>query len=303
MLEKNVFDSKDLDRILSSPSREEALKVLFDTDMAASASEEKSLERILEEDLLHLKEIISDLTKSEKEGLLAFLFLKFDALNLKVALKERLLNQASRLSVDCSNSSFDEIKLRLEKKEVLKNPYVERLVSLSTLSLGEKADSFSIEQAVDKAFLSVRLEAARKIGGLALEVSRLEIDICNLKNRVKNKRNFAPGGNLSSKNLDNLLLLKEAGPKSLDRFLEVFDLSRIIKSYQERKSEHILEKDLEKFLSNRILQKERERGNGVDKIIAFFTKKINAHQNIRLIMFSKESGIPSDKILESLLPL
>ena len=54
------------------------------------------------------------------------------------------------------------------------------------------------------------------------------------------------------------------------------------------------------FLKNEILGKERDRGSGIDKVISFYTRKINAHSNIRLILFGLENNLTPDEIRQNI---
>ena len=88
MLEKNIFDKLDLQRMMTASDRQEAFKVLFDTDLAQIAAKEDNIEVILQKDLQGLKKILYQMLKDTNINLFYFLFLKLDALNLKIALKQ-----------------------------------------------------------------------------------------------------------------------------------------------------------------------------------------------------------------------
>ena len=159
----------------------------------------------------------------------------------------------------------------------------------------------SIDERVDMAYLETKRLLASKIKSLPLDITRFEIDIANLKNSIKKKESFLKGGNLSHSEIKKLLLGRMGMvSRGLERFLGAFELSTLIDNFEKSRSETDLEKGLEKFLSNRILQRERDVG-GIEKVMGFFTRKINAHSNIRLILFQKDSGIKN--IEKNLLPI
>lgn len=293
VLEKNIFDRQDQERMLNSPNKEEAFKVLFDTDMAEFLEGERDIENIFEKDLLKTKKILFEILKDTKEELFYFLFLRFDAHNLKVILKER--NYPFFLF---SIVPFE--KLKKDMGGDMGNQYVEQMISRSLLNLKR----FSVDEAVDMALLEIKLKLAKKIKGLPLEIVRIEIDIANLKNFIKNKSIFLGGGNLSKGDILKILG-KEKGftSKGLEVFLEVFNLSILIKDFEKLGSEKALEKALEKFLAEKVLQKEREEQEGIEKAMGFFYKKIDAHSNIRLILFQKDSGILLKEIEDNFLPI
>lgn len=296
VLEKNIFDSLDADRMINAPNREEAFRVLVDTDLAVDSIKSNDLDSILENDLMRLKDFVYNIVKNEQIELFWFLFLKFDALNLKVALKTRL--PAGREKADFFQSSIissEKIKARLADGHPLANEYLELLVKEALES------PFNIEQAVDSAFLKTRLQLANTIGKLPLRIAKLEIDISNLKNLIKNKEIYVLDGNLTKNDLEILIgRREEAISKGVERFLEMYNLSLIVKEFKNTGDEKILENGLEKFLTNEILGKERDRGSGIDKVISFYTRKINAHSNIRLILFGLENNLTPDEIRQNI---
>ena len=305
VLEKNIFDYNDQRRMISAPDRETAFKVLFDTDMAESSVQEKEIEKILEKDLVATKEFILKTVKEEKIELFWFLFLRYDALNLKIALKERSLNEETfDTYFKHSIIDYSDVKKRLEdKKHAVKNEYVESMIERSK-DLLENKEVFEIEEVVDMIFLETRLKIAEKIGSLPLMIAKLEIDIANLKNLIKEKDKFVNGGNLSREDLEELLNIDEGTfPKGLERFLEAYELSLVMKKFKETGSETTLEKELEKFIGEEILKRERDKGSGIDKIVSFFYRKINSHANIRLIFFAKESGLSIEEVENNILPI
>jgi len=290
VLEKSIFDKQDLERMISASNKEEAFKVLFDTDLGETASKENRIEIILEKDLESLKEILFKMLRDTKIELFYFLFLKFDALNLKVLLKEK-----EEPCFKSSLVSFEKLRMFLQDGSIIDNEYVDKMAKEALLAKG------SIDERVDKAHLKTKLLLAKKIKGLPLDIVRFEIDIANLKNLIKRKESFLKGGNLSYSEMGKVLSGKMGMvSKGLERFLGAFELSFLIEEFEKTGSEADLEKGLEKFLSNRILKKERE-GGGIEKVMGFFLRKVNAHSNIRLIFFQKDSGI--ENIENNLLPI
>lgn len=302
ILEKNIFDHQDQERMINAPDKESAFKVLFDTDLAEISVKEQNIEKILEKDLLSLKEFIHQMVRDEREELFWFLFLKFDALNLKIALKEKFSDGfKSNFSFNCSIVPFPEIQRRVNDiNHKVSNEYLESMIE-EVLEKIEKASE--IEEAVDIAFLKIKARIAKKAGELPLQTVKLEIDIANLKNMIKEKETFIGNGNLTRPELKILLGKGGAFSQNLDKFLEAYNLSLIISKFDKSNNEVELEKMLEVFLSEKILEKERNRGTGIDKVVSYFYRKINAHSNIRLIFFAKESSLSINEIKSNILPI
>lgn len=327
VLEKKVFDKLDQERMLASPDKESAFSVLFDTDMGEIASKEKDAEKILEGDIERLKKIFEK-ALGEKENLLSVLFLKFDALNIKLALK-KILSKNPDLAVlpfSWGLTSYEKIEQKvtfflsekLGSKEksgsghIEINFFVNRMLesvfeAIKMLSL-KSIDSKKIESLVDKAYFETKLKIAKAMSDdFLLEISRIEIDISNIKGLLKAEKDvfdFIEGGSLKKEEVAKLIALKEGEIfQDLKKFLEVFNLSLLMERFAAFPSLSSLENKLQGFLSERIFLKEKETGEGLEKILAFFQKKINSHSNIRMILFAKENNLPLGAIESNLLPI
>jgi len=315
VLEKRIFDKLDQERMLKAPNFQSAFNVLHDTDLGEIAAGEKEIEKILEKDLMALKKNFSQIFEDEK--FLTYLFLKFDASNIKLGLKkykEKELNVPYIAWAIEPGQKIEKYILalgnqRFNKKDLLPrdlpnlNPYVEKLISLTFQSL-EKLDSLEIENTVDQALFKIKRELASKINPFLRDLTKIEIDVLNIKNLIQagkgNKKYFIEGGNLSWKQALNVSQLKETeSPK--EKFLEIYKIWRVLKKYREKGSLLELEKDLQNFLSEEVLKKSKESSCGLPTILAFFQKKINAQHNIRLILFSKLNNIDVKEIENKLL--
>ncbi len=329
VLEKKVFDRLDRERMLKAPDYGTAFSVLFDTDLGEIASEHKDIERILEKDMVNLKNVLSRLL-GEKEELPCLLFLKFDAVNLKIFLKRHLkkeevsdiepfsfavaLPEKMGRVVERVLSTASSKALSNRDKNIVSeiNSFVSKMIELSIEDLTQplaEVSSERIETAVDKAYFKVKIELAQRTHYFLADITRMEIDISNIKSLLQQRKNgrkleFISGGNLQLEELKKLLELKEGEIfQDLKRFFEVFGLSLLIEEFAKEKSKTLLETQLKSFLSRKVFEKAKETGVGVEKILAFFQKKINAQANIRLILFSKRNNLSFKEIEKNLLPL
>lgn len=321
--EKKIFDKLDQERMLNAPDKESAFLALFDADLGEFTSrEENDAESILEKDWGRMKTNLEGILPENKK-LIWFLFLKFDALNLKIALKKAFF-RGKTAEVDWFSYAIEaggEIERRITrffnamqglKKETAVlfsplNPFVEKMLDLSLEALRKvhlsEFDSIAIEKAVDESYFKVKLQIALAVSPLLEELARFEIDIANVKALLRSD-GFISGGNMEREELEMALGLKTGGYyKGLDQFLESLSFSSIIRSFMMQKSELFLERDLQTFLSQRIFEKSRQTGSGVEKVMAFFQKKLNSHNNIRLILFAKANNISPEDIEKNLLPL
>lgn len=299
VLEKKLFDKLDQERMLKAPDRESAFEVLFDTDMGDIATQEKNIERIIEKDLVHFKKRISDILDKDN-FLFWFLFLRYDSLNIKSVLKK------TQESFPYGLVPFNKLKDKMNGKRVDINPLVEKMLNRIMQDVTDGMDSKGIEVMVDKAYFETKLMAAKKIKGFILEITKMEVDVVNIKALLKSNKNttFICGGNLRKDELDKLIHLHEGEIlQDLKKFFEVFGLSLLIERYAGADNQMMLENALNGFISQKIFEASRESSVGVAKILAFFYKKMNAYANIRLIMFSKENNIPPAEIEQMLLPI
>ena len=301
VLEKKIFDALDQERMLTSPDKKSAFEVLFDTDMGDIATKEKSIERIIEMDLTDFKKTLADILKKDNT-IFWLLFLRYDALNLKSVLK-KIQNPES---FSYGLVPFEKLSQKVSGLRVEVNPLVERMINKALIDVREGMDSKAIETIVDKVYFEVKLETVTKIGGFILDITKMEIDIANVKAVIKSKDNpvFIKGGNFKKEELEKLVQLKEGEIlQDLKKFFEVFGLSLLIEKYSGEENQTVLENALTGFVSQRVFDASRETSCGIAKILAFFYKKMNSYVNIRLIMFSKENNISTAEIEPILLPI
>lgn len=321
--EKRLLSRIDQERMLKSPDRASAFMALFDTDLGEiiSSDSKKDIEEIFTQDLISLKKKLDGIT-DDNGFLVSFLFLKFDALNLKSAFKSHLFPEQAK--------SFEPFDFSLEPYKNLEscldlffnqkarngfddkkcaNNYVAKMLSDSVetiLNLEKgKIDSRQIEQTVDAAYFKLKAGMAKEITYLE-EFVRLEIDIANLRSLLAQESSpyFLEGGNLNKAELNNLIQYsKGESEKGIKKFLETLQLSFLMESFKEENSLMLVEKKLEGYIAESIFRTEKEKGSGVEKVMAFFQKKINSHANIRLILFAKDNGLSISEIEKALLPI
>lgn len=306
--EKRLLSGLDQERMLKAPDRASAFLVLFDTDLGEiiAGNSQKNIEDIFSQDLSALKRRLNAVL-DDKELLVSFLFLKFDAFNLKSALKNLFLGKEAKnfkpfeVSLEAAGNILTEKCLNLHVKKLVK----EAVQTLnSNKASGQAITSQSIEVAVDRSYFKVKLAIAKKEKAL-LEMARLEIDMANLRSLLaKGSEIFLEGGNLSVLQIEKLSKGKEDDlSNNLKKFLEVLELAFLLDEDQGHNIGIVLEKKLDSYIAKKIFQKEKEKGSGIEKVLAFFQKKMNSYANIRLILFAKENGLPLEEIEKFLLPI
>lgn len=321
--EKMILSPNDQERMLKAPDRASAFLVLFDTDLGELATITQDTEIIFESDLADLKQRLIKILDNRGE-LICFLFLQFDAWNLKIALKNKFFPDRLRTMEPfvCSLVSYEKLAEKLADGRKMRssrdigpecgadvsNGYLEEMIDLSFKELtAGVVDSMAIEEAVDRAYFQLRLMISGKLSSFLVEVVKTEIDLANIKSLLNGRdkgSGFLAGGNLNEVEVQKLLDLREGEIVSdLKKFLEILNLSFLFEEFAATKSEIILERGLQSFVSRRIFEKERATGSGMEKVLAFFYKKLNSYFNIRLILFAKENNLPLEEIEGLLLPI
>lgn len=251
VLEKNIFDKLDQERMLTSPNFKSAFEVLYDTDLAQGASKTNVLEKIFEQDFVNLKGLFSKILEEPK--IIFFLFLQFDRSNIKLALKkfakkdielpyiswavekpQKIEQWASGLCAEKFNNKKMDVAALPEL-----NPWIKKMLFL-TIKLLKKLEAKEIEIAADKAYFKVKWQIAGQIDSFLKNITKMETE----------KR--------SSKNFQNIF-------------------------------------------SEKVFQKARETSCGIEKVLSFFQRKLNAQHNIRLILFAKKNEIDTAEIENKLL--
>lgn len=309
---------------MTAPDKANAFLVLFDTDLGELTVGTEEIEKIFEKDLVALKAKLANILDDQGK-LAAYLFLTFEVWNLKIALKELLLKgQAQSMEPFlCTLIPYQRLVTRVgqvwQKNQSVEDLLAERLTGgseclerimlLTQTELNQMGaiDSVAIETAVDKAYFQVKAQLAKKLSSFLVELVRLEIDVANIKSTVRQNGHswFISGGNLKTQDIQKLLAHQggETPEQNLAKFLEILNLSFLIEDFLKHKSEIFLEQGLQKFLSHRVLEKARNTACGLEKVLAFFHRKMNSHFNIRLILFAKDNNLSTVEIEKLLLPI
>ncbi len=322
--EKRLLSGLDQERMLKAPNKESAFMVLFDTDFSEiiAGDSKINIEDVFLQDLTTLKNKLTSVL--DDNGLLmSFLFLKFDALNIKDILKKYYFKEETKnfKPFDFSIEPYKKKEAFLTRilfndqkeasfSEKISNVFVDKLLKEiakrieANLVESSIVSSELIERTVDVAYFEVKRFLAKKEKAL-LEVVRLEIDMANLRSLLsKNSQIFLEGGNLSKAQIEGLASGKEEDlSNNLKKFLEGLEIGFLLEEMQGSNLDITTERKIDAYIAKKTFQKEKEKGSGIEKVLAFFQKKINSYTNIRLILFAKENGLGVEEIEKVLLPI
>ncbi len=183
VLEKKIFNKLDQERMISSPDKKSALSVLLDTDLGARLSKQNDIEEVIKGNLQDTYNTLAKILVDNRK-LFWFLFLKYDALNIKIALKKKL-GKGEVVNVqpfDCAIDKYQDVEqvvLNPDKASLPEiNIFVYKLIKVSLdeiNSLKGEINSKQIEEIVDKAYFQVKNVLAEDLGSFVGEVAKEEL--------------------------------------------------------------------------------------------------------------------------------
>ncbi len=322
--EKRLLSGLDQERMLKAPNKESAFMVLFDTDLSEiiAGGSKINIEDVFLQDLTTLKNKLTSVL-NDNGLLIGFLFLKFDASNIKGILKRHYFKEETK-NFKPFNFSIEAYKKEEEflaktlfnnQKEAsftekISNVFVDKLLKEIVKKIevnlveGSIMSSEFIERIVDVAYFEVKYFLAKKEKAL-LEMVKLEIDMANLRSLLsKGNQNFLEEGNLSKDQIEGLASGKEKDlSNNLKKFLESLEIGFLLEGIQGLNLDITTERKIDSYIAKKTFQKEKEKGSGIEKVLAFFQKKMNSYTNIRLILFAKENNLQVEEIEKVLLPI
>jgi len=314
VLETRLLDKNKLDRMVESPSTDEAFKVLSETEYAPMIAELDNVhdfEKILQAEL---EEVYSLMQKINPQVHFTDLIaLKYDFHNLKVLLKAKYLAEPGD-ELLFPVGTFPLIKLRAAVAE----ENFRELPAILCAALEEITEEFvisgdpqAIDLFLDQTLYEMLIGGAREQRSTFLEGLFIrEADLTNLKTflRVKRigrdqaflKKAFLPHGHLPIEIFGSLL--DEPLEFLADR-LAMSEYSHVvnegIREWQEKGSIANFEKLADDLLTD-YLQVGKRKTFGLEPLIGYLYAKETEVKNIRMILVGKINGLPIEVIRERL---
>ncbi len=192
VLEKKIFNKLDQERMINSPDKKSAFSVLLDTDLGALSMKQTNIEEIIKGDLLAVRNTLAKVL-TDNEKLFWFLFLKYDALNIKIALKKKF-SQGNLVDVGVFNfgiDSYDDIAKVVTNPDKTGlpeiNSFVDQIIKIALdriNGLEGEVNSAQIEEIVDKTYFKVKSILSNDLGPFVREVAKQELTQAKAKNRT-----------------------------------------------------------------------------------------------------------------------
>lgn len=316
-LEIKMLDYTDMERMVDTENADSAFRVFNDTDYADNILDVETInyQQALDDDLKQVKSLFE---KHVDKNLLKFLFVKYDAHNIKLFFKEKyskkdLYNAKSDLGME----DADKLRTYIQnlpnldgKNSPNLDPEIKNIIIKTMEFIGAKPFPHRIDYIVDKAYFRLLTILAKKIKSKYIKnFLKLQIDIVNLKIFVRARlmekpfefveKKFIESGGMESKFLKSLYV------KPLDEAIEFFkehfghkELNYVFDHFKkDNGSFWRIEKALEN-LEMDYIKKARIIPYGPEVVLGYYYAKKNAGRNVRLIMTGKINNIASEEIKE-----
>lgn len=339
VLEKQLPDTTDFERMLGAKNADEALSVLRETifsSVLADRSQEQYNE-ILEDGMLQLK---NTLKKSLEENTLSnFLFIQYDFQNIKTLIKEKLFNIAdenalSRLGLEqiemlktiigqtfknCSSSpqSSKPKKIKLQKRRAQEpltiltqsiKQCIEKIAQIDNATPGQIGEIVDFEQQQTQKRLAFLIHSR-----FVNDLIKLRADFMNTKlllRFTREKENtgsinnpfFLSGGRFLPQKLVDLY--KNDAPimfHNLKEIFEVYKITNVIRLFKEKIDLPQLELELDKAEFSFTKTRAQSASYGAAVIIGYFEAHRASIRNIRLIISGKLNRLSENALKERML--
>lgn len=314
VLETRLLDKSKLDRMIDADSAKEALKVLQESEYAVHLSDIKRAEDyeiILRDELIRVYDMFYHMIPVK--SVVDFMSLKYDYHNLKVMIKEKILDtDLSYLYIPVGTIDTNKLKFYLDS-EYYRDlaPTMRRALETALEDYSISKDPQNIDIILDRYLFEHMHDLVKTIDDRSLEkYLKMLIDLTNIKTllRIKGQnksREFLNKTIISSGNLDNERLNNLYGDsvENISGRLSFTDYESIIRTgleeYSITGSLGKLEKNIDNFLMD-FMKKAKYVTFGIEPIIAYLYAKENEIKLIRIIMVGKLNNVPPEVIRERL---
>ncbi|PPK48018.1 V-type ATP synthase subunit C [Clostridium algidicarnis] len=314
VLETKLLDKSKIDRMIDSSSKEEALKVLQESEYSTLMSNIKRAEDyeiILSAELKRVYKMLYEMTPVN--SIVDIMSIRYDYHNIKVLIKGKILEKDfSNMIIPIGTVDINKLIYALDNEYYRDlNPIMRKAIEEALEDFSTSKDPQKIDIILDKYLFIHQLSLNEQIDDKFLDrYLRYLIDLTNIKTllRVKkqdNTRDFLnsliiQGGYVDR---DKLNSLYNDSVENIPGKLAFTDYSEILKfgieDYVKTGSINLFEKLSEDFIMN-YMKKAKYITFGLEPLIAYIYAKENEIKLIRIIMVGKLNNIQSEVIRERL---
>lgn len=312
VLETRLLDRIKLDRMIDSPSSENALKILQDSNYGSGVNVQKpqEFESLLGEELKQLYSLMYEICPLKE--LVDMLAVRYDYHNIKVLLKAKALDKDfDNLLASVQTVPVTKIKEYLEGEKVELPAAMKEAIDRARDVYSKDQDPQQIDIMMDRYMYQDILERAKLIGDpYAIDYFKTVIDFNNIKTflRVRKQNKSRPflmeallDGGFIDKN--DIIPLSEEPLEQLankmpgKRYDDLF--SKGVDEFRVQGNITGLERQMENYLMNYI-KKGKYVTFGIEPLFSFLFAKETEIKNVRIIMVGKINNIASSLIRERL---
>lgn len=310
-METRLLVQGQFDRMIGASSAEEALKVLSETDYAASVAELEDVhgfESFLSEELRYNYDLLIKFSPTPE--LIGMLALRYDIHNLKVLFKSKFLGVQTDLLIPIG--AYELVKL---ENAVSEDDYrfldekIRRAAESVTEDFMVNRDPQVIDLVLDRVLYDHLITEAREKQSVFLEGLFLrEVDLINLKTLIRVKRMglgrdflkkaLLPKGTLSP---DRLTAMIEEPLESFVSMLAISDYAELVnegvREWSEKGSASLLEKLSDNYITA-YLRQGKWVPFGIEPLVGYIWAKEIEIKNIRIVMVGKINKLPAEAIRE-----
>ncbi|MBC8586995.1 V-type ATP synthase subunit C [Paratissierella segnis] len=315
VIEKRLLSKAQIDRMVDAKDIDEVFRMLNETEYSngiANISRSEDYEKILSEELKRVYKLMREIAK-EDQIVVDLLALKYDYHNLKVLLKEKILNtDLSQNYIPIGTIDIQKLKndFLTDNYEEIKKEFREALET-AIKDYDETNDPQRIDIVLDKIYFSHLYKMAKSTGiELFIEYVEDSIDFINVKTLIRIKKqnkdiNFLedvllPNGKIDKN--DIVLSLNDSIDIIINKFKNYRiseELKKGLESYQE--TNHL--SDFEKYMDDYLMELNKRSKNiifGPEPIFSYIIAKETEIKVLRIIMVSKLNDLSPEDIRERL---
>ncbi len=310
-METRLLDQSQFERMINSGSAEEALKVLSESDYAATITEMADVhefESMLTDELQYAYEVVMKIAPIPE--LIGMLALRYDIHNLKVLFKAKFLGIKSELLIPIGSLDLGKLENIVEEGDFRDLPdKLRRAADKITEEFMVNRDPQVIDLTLDQVLYDQLINDAREQRNCFLENLFIrQIDLTNLKTLIRVKHMgmghdflrsvLLPHGSIP---IDRLAAMIEEPLESVISMLAISDyadlVSEGVREWSEKGSASLLEKLSDNYITA-YLQQGKWEPFGVEPLVGYLWAKEIEVKNIRIVLVGKINKLPSDSIRE-----
>lgn len=313
-LETKLLDKAKIERMIEARNTDEIIKILYETDYAASVSEMNSAEdyeTVLSKELQKTYELLKEI--SPEPELTNLFLLKYDIHNLKTLFKSSFLGEESdSLLSGIGTVPLERLKEMVKAKDFSGlDPMLRECAEEISGEFTVNPDPQLIDLTMDKCLYNLMYKTAHKHNNSFLkDYISTQIDLINIKSLVRIKsmgygRDFLRKVILDNGKLD-YTFFSDIFDESLETLIERLAYKDYGKVVEEGISNFIKTKSLTKYekLSDDFVFELAKKGKyvafGIEPLIGYLMARENEAKIIRMIMVGKINEIPNELIRERL---